>query len=236
MRGSFAKAWRCAIPLLLSASILFAQSGTPVGSVISTRSAQIGNVFAAVGTTVFSGDRIVTNTDSGLIIQAGSFQLSFQDNSSAILYSDKGGLNLILEKGSFTFSSPQTAAPLTIFASDVRILAESRPDLFGYVTVVDSCAIDVTNQRGLVTTIRGTDRLTVPEMSSRRITPSFPVEPRPMNVSASEKTLHAGHSHGPCKPPAGATNAKGPSWLLPVLFVEAGVVTSVVLARPVSPH
>jgi len=221
--------------LFADVSVANAQGGAPLGIVISARSGQVGTSVAAPGLTVFSGDRVLTAKDSGLIIRAGKLQFSFQDNTTGILVAQPDGVALDLIAGSVTFSASEAAFG-TVFVSDLRIAPHAPMPFAGDVTVAGECSAIVTSYAGELQVLRKAALKSVPAQTSAQITPEFPIEPRPPGVPPGSRDFHAGHAHGACKlPPAFSAKSLGPNWFLPVLFIEAGAATAVVLARPVSP-
>ena len=220
---------------LLAVTPVAAQSGVPIGTVISARSGQVGSAPAQVGSTVFSGDRLVTQKDSGLIIQAGKFQFSFQDGTVATIAQQPGGLAVEIESGSFTMSSLSPDPGLTVFVSDLRIAPKMAQAFSADVSVSGECAVVVTSRVGQLVIQRAADRVEVPERTSVQLTPRYPIEQRPPGVPMGDTAFHRPHSHPLCKVPT-MIGSKGPNWFVPVLLVEAAVVPIVVWRQSVSPN
>ncbi len=227
------------ITISLSTGMAFAQPQPAIGVVVSARSGQIGAASAAPGTTVFSGDRLVTQKDSGLIIRSGDVQFSFQDETVAALYARPDGIALDIERGSLTFFSQVSVPGFTLFVSDLRITPSLAQAFSGEVTVVSPCEAILTARVNHLRLLSGRRTGELTAGTSVQVVPENPIETRPPGLPPGDSSFHRGHAHKGCRPPAGpgqSAKTAGPNWLAPVLFVEAGVVTAVVLARPVSPH
>lgn len=214
----------------LAAASLHGQSSPVIGIVLSTRNGQVGNVPATPGVSVFSGDRLRTPKDSGLIVQGGKFQFWFHENTSATLTARSQGVALELEGGSASFSALEPAQTLEIFVSDIRIEPDSAHALHGYITIQNPCEIIVTSKQGVLKVVRGKQIKQVLEGSSVLLVPMNPVEPRPRGVALEDQTFHQGHVHESCPQPAGA-KGRVMDWVYPVVFMEVAGVTAIWLAR-----
>lgn len=232
MRGRFGGVvWVCLGAGLAGSA--HGQTSPAIGVVLSTRNGQVGSVPATPGVSVFSGDRLSTPKDSGLIVQAGKFQFWFHDNTNGTLTARPQGVALELESGSATFSSVDGGQSLEIFVSDIRIEPHSAQGLEGHITIQSPCGIIVTSKQGSLRIMRRKEIRKVLEGTSVQVTPGDPIEPRPRGIALEDQSFHRSHAHGKCTPPA----AKGRvmDWVYPVVFMETAAVVSVLLLEDVSP-
>jgi len=220
----------------LSAGNVHGQPQAAVGIVLSARSGQVGAGSAAPGTTVFSGDRILTQKDSGLILRAGEVQFSFQDETVATLYARPEGIALEIERGSITFFAQSAAPGFTLFVSDVRITPNVAQAFSGDIAVLNDCAAIVTARVGNLLVKRGAQAEEITSGNSRQIAPIQPIEQRPPGTAPGDNSFHKGHAHKGCTPAVAGAKGVGPNWFVPVLLVEAVAAPIVAWRLMVSPH
>jgi len=219
---------------LVQVSAAKAQGSPAVGIVISARSGQVGAAAASPGQTVFSGDRVITAKDSGLIIQAGKFQFSFHDNTVAVLIARPDGILLEIESGAATFSALNPDPGLSVFVSDLRIRSMDLQAFSGSVAVDDPCSVVITSYVGRLEVLR---KKQTEELRQRSVlaTPEFPIEPLPRGATPGDRALHQGHTHGACKLPV--TTAGGlQKWVVPTVVAGAATVAVVAWRLSVSPN
>ena len=221
----------CFSSLMALASSVYAQTGPAVGIVLSSRDSQVGGAPASPGVSVFSGDRLTTQKDSGLIVQAGKFQFWLHENTTATLVGRPQGVALELESGSISFSSATPELGLEIFISDLRIVPQAAAILRGQVLIRDPCQVLIASQQGALKILRGNEITEVPETQGKQVSPINPIEPRPKGVDLGDGSFHKAHAHKPCVQPAAVAKGNVMLWVPPVVFMQAATVTSILLAR-----
>jgi hypothetical protein len=146
--------------LTLTAVPAFAgPANTVLGTVITADKAHVGEGAAAIGTTVYSGDRLSTETAGSVQLRAGAARLLLLSASAAEVNDSEGAPSARLLLGTATFSTGNAHA-FTLYASTAAIRAQTDAPTIGQVTYLNSKELLVTSKRGPLTiTVDGETQL-----------------------------------------------------------------------------
>lgn len=134
-----------AVPLLAGPT-----TTSVLGTVVTAEKAHVGEGAAAVGTTVYGGDRLSTEDAGTVQIRAGAARLLLLSASMAEVNDTDGAPNAKLLRGTATFSTGNAHA-FTLYASKAAIRAQSDVPTIGQVTYLNSKELLVTSKRGPLT-------------------------------------------------------------------------------------
>jgi hypothetical protein len=139
-----------------------------LGTVVAADSASISGTGAAVGTTVFAGDKLST-TNSGSVQLRTTSARFLLSNSSIATVGEAGGIpSATLLMGSATFSTANAKA-FALNASTAVIRPKSDEPTIGQVTLMDAKQLMVKCVRGALIITVGDDSRVIPEGSAYRI-------------------------------------------------------------------
>jgi hypothetical protein len=155
------------ILLGLSCAPLFATTA-PLGTVITADRAHIGETAADVGTTIYSGDRVSTDSQGSLQLRAGAARFLLLSSSAATIDNTEGSPSARLLLGTATFSTGNAHA-FTLYASTAAVRPQTDAPTIGTVTYVNDKELVVTARRsGLVVTVEGEEQV-IAEGTSYRV-------------------------------------------------------------------
>lgn len=117
---------------------------TPAGVVLQTQSARLNTTDAAVGTTLYDGDRLETQSKGALSVRSNSNQvlLTLPEESLLWMNHENAVLTPKLDRGTVIFRA-ETGEGLEIHADDVRVRPHAPVLTIGEVTI-EECYIRVT--------------------------------------------------------------------------------------------
>lgn len=218
-----------AAALTLSLASLPAMAGpssTVLGSIVTADRAHVGSAAAAVGTTVYVGDRLSTEAQGSVQMRAGAAaKLLLQGGSTAVVNDTNGAPSADLVMGTATFSTGNSQA-FTLYASKAAIRAQSDEPTIGQVTLVNSKTLVVTSKRGpLTVTVEG-------ETQVVEAGKSFQVLLDPEMAQGPEGAGAGGGSQGPA-PKNGPPLKAGRSRFLLVAVALTGVATYFAISEAV---
>jgi hypothetical protein len=130
-----------ALSCLLSGAALPSQTA-PAGVVLQSASARLNTTDAAIGSTIFDGDRMETQEKGALSLRSGQVQLTLSELSTVWMNHENLILTPTLQRGTVTFRA-ETGTGVEIRADDVRVRPHSPVLTVGQVTLQD-CDILVT--------------------------------------------------------------------------------------------
>jgi hypothetical protein len=116
----------------------------PAGVVLQSANAKLNTTDAAVGSTVFDGDRMETQDKGALSLRAGQVQLILSEQSTVWMNHENMVLAPTLQRGTVTFRA-ENGEGVQIKADDVLVRPHSPLLTVGQVTMQD-CDILVTAQ------------------------------------------------------------------------------------------
>ena len=143
-------------------------SVAPLGTVIASDHARIGQGAADVGTTVYGGDYIATDPQGSVQVRAGAARFLLLNASSAIVNQDDGSPSAKLLSGIATFSTANARA-FTLYASKAAIRPSTDAPTIGQVKYVNEKELVVTARRGGLTISVEDQSQTIAEGTSYRV-------------------------------------------------------------------
>jgi len=154
--------------VVCAAPALAGPANTVMGTVITADKAHVGQGSAAVGTTLYGGDRLSTETMGSVQIRAGAARLLLLSASVAQVNDSEGAPSAKLLLGTATFSTGNAHA-FTLYASTAAIRAQSDAPTIGQVTYLNDKELIVTSKRGpLTVTVDGETQL-IPEAGAYHV-------------------------------------------------------------------
>ncbi len=139
-----------------------------LGTVVSSNRASIGGTGAAVGTTVFAGDKLSTAESGSVQLRTGAARLQLSESSSATVNEEGGTPEATLLRGSATFSAANAKA-FVLNASTAVIRPKSNEPTIGQVTMLSGKQLVVKCVRGALTITVGDDSRVISEGSAYRV-------------------------------------------------------------------
>lgn len=192
-----------AICLSLACVSLFGATtptATPLGTVIAADRAYVGSAGANVGTTVYSGDRVSTDTQGTMQVRAGAARLLLLSSSAAFIDDNEGAPSARLVLGTATFSTGNAHA-FTLFASKAAIRPQTDSSTIGTVTYLSEKELLVTARRGGLTVTVEDEVQVIPEGTSYRVLldPAAEAAQGPAGAGAGGKEKSQGSGGPPLK-------------------------------------
>ena len=135
---------------LIAVPVWAGPASTVLGTVVTADKARVGEGMAAVGTTVFGGDRLSTDSQGSVQVRAGAARLLLLGSSVAEVNDTQGTPSAKLLLGTATFSTGNAHA-FTLYASKAAIRAQSDAPTIGQVTFINDKELLVTSKRGPLT-------------------------------------------------------------------------------------
>ena len=114
----------------------------PAGVVLQSASARLNTNDAAIGTTIFDGDRMETQEKGALSLRSGQVQLTLSEQSTVWMNHENLILTPTLQRGTVTFRA-ENGTGVEIKADDVSVRPHSPVLTVGEVTLQD-CNVLVT--------------------------------------------------------------------------------------------
>lgn len=130
-----------ALSFLLLGVSLPAQTA-PAGIVLQSANARLNTTDAAVGSTIFDGDRMETQDKGALSLRSGQVQLTLSEQSTVWMNHENLILTPTLQRGTVAFRA-ENGVGVEIRADDVRVRPHSPVLTVGEVTLQD-CDVLVT--------------------------------------------------------------------------------------------
>ena len=165
--------WRFKVMTLvlsLTGSTVLSRTDT-LGVVTQARSASLSSGPVSVGTSVYDGDRLSTETDGALTLRAGASMLYLGRQSQVTLRSCVGEVRaaqVSLGAGTVVFSTLQ-AAPMEVLVDEARIRAASGAPTLAQVTMSGPKALFVYARRGPLQISYHDESETIAEGDSYRV-------------------------------------------------------------------
>lgn len=173
------KGFRIAVAALMAASIagtpLLASPTSTLGTVLTADKAHIGAALAAVGTTVYGGDRLSTEADGSVQMRAGAARLLLAGNSTAIVNEEVGSASAKLLRGTATFSTANAHA-FTLYSSQAAIRPGSDGPTIGQVNYLNEKELIVHATRGSLTVTVDGETQIIPEGTAYHVIVDPPAE------------------------------------------------------------
>jgi len=154
--------------VLIAAPLSAAPTVNALGTVVAANSANVGATGAAVGTTVFAGDRLSTADAGSMQMRAGAARFQLSQNSVATVGEDNGMPVATLLRGSATFSTANAKA-FSLLVATAMIKPKSDEPTIGLVSILGAKQLVVKCTRGALTLTVGDDSRVIPEGSAYRV-------------------------------------------------------------------
>lgn len=146
-----------------------AATDNAVGTVIQAETAHLGNISAAVGTTVYPGDVLSTETGGTLRLRVGAGQVYLLSSSAAVLRRDTEKVQAKVTRGTVGFSTP-ASSPLELWIPQGVVRAADGQPAHGQVTLVSPTEAVISGYRGALILDNAGDIHTIGAGSSYRVT------------------------------------------------------------------
>jgi hypothetical protein len=153
--------------VLLLASIPLPGQTASLGVITQSTGGRLNNAAASAGTTIYDGDRLVTDSNGTVSLRSGSVQLVLSQDSALLLNHDGSGLTPMLQRGSVAFRIEGGQA-LRLSAGDVRVRPQSSALTVGQLTL-ENCAVLVTSRVQALEVTAGKETKIVEEGKSYRV-------------------------------------------------------------------
>jgi hypothetical protein len=168
-------------------------TASPLGIVLTADHARVGESPVSVGTTVYGGDLLSTESQGNLQVRAGAARLLLVGSTTAVLNDNGGTHSAKLIRGTAVFSTGNAHA-FTLFASKAAISAHTDAPTIGQVTYISDKELLVLAKRGdLLVTVEGESQV-IPEGTSYRVLLDPPADPSQGPAGAGGPPA-AGRSH-----------------------------------------
>jgi hypothetical protein len=154
--------------LLMVAPLCAAPSASVLGTVVAANNANVSGTGAAVGTTVFPGDKLSTTDTGSVQLRTSAARFLLARSSAASINEDNGTPVATLHLGSATFSTANAKA-FSLIASTALIKPKSDEPTIGQVTLLGEKQLVVKCVRGALTITVGDDSRVIPEGSAYRV-------------------------------------------------------------------
>lgn len=160
----------------------WAASQKPLGLVIQAQSAQVDNAVAAIGTTVYSGDAVETQSGGSLRLRLGSSQLYLMASSAATLAQNAATPQVHVLRGTVGMS---TIAPdqLELQTPLGIVRAANGQAAYGQVRIVSPQELVITSYRGDLLIDRDGEERTIEAGKSYDVTLEANAEPASGNAN-----------------------------------------------------
>ena len=156
-----------AVSCLLSGVSLPAQS-VPAGVILQSVSANLNTADAAVGTTLYDGDRLETHEKGALNVRSGQIQLALSEESILWMNHENSVLTPTLQRGTVTFRA-ENGTGVEIKAEDVRVRPHTPVLTIGQVTI-ENCYVLVTARTQSLEVTAGKETKILEEGKTYRVT------------------------------------------------------------------
>src|ERR1700684_2269871 len=124
----------------LLAGIALPGQPAPVGVVLQSTNARLNTIDAAIGTTIFDGDRMETQEKGALSLRSGEVQLVLSEQTTVWMNHENSILAPTLHRGTVTFRA-ENGTGVEIRADDIRVRPNSPVLTVGQVTLEECYVI-----------------------------------------------------------------------------------------------
>jgi hypothetical protein len=167
---------RLCLVVLLVTSLLdipaFAAAEKPLGLVVQAQEAQLDNAKVAVGTSIYRGDTLVTETGGGLRLKLGGSQLYLLAESAATLEQNTTVIHAVVARGTVGFSSNGADNIELEIPQGILRAADGLP-AYGQVTIVSPQEVVISAYRGALVLDNDGELHTIPAGKNYRVTMEF---------------------------------------------------------------
>src|SRR5277367_181283 len=164
---------RLCLVVLLVTSLLdvpaFAANEKPLGLVIQAQQAHLDNASLTVGTSVFSGDSLVTEAGGALRLKLGGSQLYLLSESAATLAQNATVVHAVVARGTVGFSSNGADNIELEIPQGILRAADGQP-AYGQVTILSPLEVVISAYRGALVLDNEGDLHIIPAGKNYRVT------------------------------------------------------------------
>jgi hypothetical protein len=147
----------------------FAANEKPLGLVLQAQEAHMDNAKLAVGTTVYPGDTVATDTGGTLRLKLGTNQIYLLAWSAATLAQDAAIVHAVVNHGTVGFSSNGTDKIELEIPEGILHAADGLP-AYGQVTIMSPLEVVISAYRGTLVLDNEGELHTIPAGKSYRVT------------------------------------------------------------------
>jgi hypothetical protein len=214
--------------VLLTLPVYGLPAADALGTVVAANSASVGGNGAAVGTTIFPGDKLSTADDGSVQLRAGAARFLLSKSSAATLGDDNGTPVATLLRGSATFSTASAKA-FSLIVSTAVIRPKSDEPTIGQVTLLDAKQLLVRCTRGTLMITVGGDSRVIPEGAAYRVVldPSEEAQQQPPPEGSGTK--------GSGRPPISAGTSKFVWYAIGAVAIVTAIAVHEALESPDRP-
>jgi hypothetical protein len=167
---------RLCLVVLLVTSLLdvpaFAAAEKPLGMVIQAQEAEMDNTKLEVGTSIYRGDTVATDTGGGLRLKLGGSQLYLLADSTATLAQNATAIHAVVARGTVGFSSNGTDNIELEIPQGILRAADGLP-AYGQVTILSAQEVVISAYRGALVLDNDGELHTIPTGKNYRVTMEF---------------------------------------------------------------
>jgi hypothetical protein len=147
----------------------FAANEKPLGLVLQAQQASVDNAKLAVGTTVYPGDTLETDSGGTLRLKLGTNQLYLLASSAATLAQDSATVHAVVARGTVGFSSTGADRIELEIPEGILRAADGVPS-YGQVTITSPLEVVISAFRGELVLDNEGELHTIPAGKSYRVT------------------------------------------------------------------
>jgi hypothetical protein len=147
----------------------FAANEKPLGLVTQAQEAQIGTAMVAIGTTVYPGDTVATDTGGILRLKVGGSQVYLLASSAATLSQNAQMVHALVARGTVGFSSNGTDQVGLEIPEGIVSAANGQP-AYGQVTLIGPREVVISAYRGTLVLDNDGEMHTITAGKSYRVT------------------------------------------------------------------
>jgi hypothetical protein len=147
----------------------FAANEKPLGLVLQAQAASVDNAKLAVGTTVYPGDTVETDTGGTLRLRFGANQLYLLASSAATLAQNSAVVHAVVTHGTVGFSS-NGADKIELEIPEGILRAADGVPSYGQVTITSAVEVVISAYRGTLVLDNDGEVHTIPAGKSYRVT------------------------------------------------------------------
>jgi hypothetical protein len=155
-----------ALSFLLSGAV-FAASDAPAGVVLQAQAAKWNTADAAVGTTLYDGDRLETASKGTLGLRSNQITLTLPESSLLWMNHEETVLTPKLDRGTVIFRT-ENGEGIEVHADDVRVRPHAQVLTIGEVTI-EECYVRVTARTQALDVTAGKETKTLEEGKTYRV-------------------------------------------------------------------
>jgi hypothetical protein len=167
----------------------FAANEKPLGLVLQAQQASVDNAKIAVGTTVYPGDTVETDTGGTLRLRFGANQLYLLASSAATLAQNAAVVHAVVAHGTVGFSS-NGADQIELEIPEGILRAADGVPSYGQVTITSPVEVVISAYRGTLVLDNDGELHTIPAGKSYRVTmdlePAATAQPAELSAQDSQ--------------------------------------------------